>query len=440
MTMPVWMAAPPEVHATLLSSGPGAGPLLASAASWSSLSAEYAAVAAELTSEVATMEAAAWQGPSAEVCAAAYVPYQAWLVQASADSAATAAVHESVAAAYVSALAAMPTLPELAANHATNAVLVATNFFGINTVPIAVNEADYARMWVQAATTMSVYQGFSAAALATAPQITPAPAIIKPAGNIVGAAPPPIPPPVVPWWQWILDILVQIGMAMEVVFNALSLLLSMLGAALTALGAAISAALSAAVTEIIAFVVAFWPFIIAAVVVAAVLPLVVGIGATVIAGIAAGITLPIVLPLSIVGGANYLEERGREEDFAAGSDSASLAETGGFSDGAEGRSGLDAGLDESNPDTSLAPRVAGNNMLPGVENSSPEPSGEIALPGVADVGQIGFAGVHGSAACAQASGFAHTGIGQDGPSGTLPLLPSSWGVNTAEVSLGHAGV
>ncbi|WP_373204016.1 PPE domain-containing protein [Mycobacterium marinum] len=437
MTGPVWMAAPPEVHATLLSSGPGAGPLLASAASWSSLSAEDAALAEELTSEVATMEAVAWQGPSAEVCAAAYVPYQAWLVQASADSAATAAVHESVAAAYVSALAAMPTLPELAANHATNAVLVATNFFGINTIPIAVNEADYARMWVQAATTMSVYQGFSAAALATAPQITPAPAIIKPGGNIVGAEP-PIPPPVVPWWQWILDILVQMVEAMDVIWNTFLVLLSELGAALTALGAAISAALSAVVTEIIAFVLAFWPFIIAAVVVAAVLPLVVGIGATVIAGIAAGITLPIVLPLSIVGGANYLEERGREEDLAAGSDSASLAETGGFSDGAEGRSGLDAGLDESNPDTSLAPRGAGNNMLPGVENSSPEPSGEIAQPAAADVGQIGFTGAHGSAACAQASGFAHTGVGQDGHSGTLPLLPSSWGVNTAEVSLGHA--
>ncbi|WP_067973081.1 PPE domain-containing protein [Mycolicibacter icosiumassiliensis] len=208
---PIWLASPPEVHSALLSAGAGPGPLLASAAAWSALSTEYTEAADELIAVLGTVQAGAWQGPSGESYVAAHAPYLAWLNQASADSATTAVQCEMAAVAHVSALAAMPSLPELAANHATHGVLVATNFFGINTIPITLNEADYVRMWVQAATTMSTYQAASDAAVASVPQTPPAPQIVKsetaqPADDDDDGGDNPLGLP-----QWLVDALEKLG-------------------------------------------------------------------------------------------------------------------------------------------------------------------------------------------------------------------------------------
>ncbi|MGV0625498.1 PPE domain-containing protein [Mycolicibacter minnesotensis] len=178
MTVPLWLAIPPEVHSALLSSGPGAGPLLAAAQSWETLSIEYGLLATELGEVLDRVRAGLWQGPAAESYVLAHLPYLAWLNAAGAAAARGASRHAAVGAAYTAALAAMPTLAQLAANRTAHAALTATNFFGINTIPLVLNEADYGRMWLQAAATMTAYQAAGDAALAEVPAAVPAPRIV----------------------------------------------------------------------------------------------------------------------------------------------------------------------------------------------------------------------------------------------------------------------
>lgn len=188
MTAPVWMASAPEVLAALLSSGPGPSPLLAAAAQWHQLSAEYLGAAVDLERTLTGVETWSWQGPSADRYAASHLAFLGWLVNQGEASAVNAAQLETVAAAYTAAVGAMPSLSELGANHVVHGALVATNIFGINTIPLAINEADYVRMWIQAATTMEIYQGISAAAVMSAKPSDPPPRILAMGGETVGAS------------------------------------------------------------------------------------------------------------------------------------------------------------------------------------------------------------------------------------------------------------
>ena len=133
--------------------------------------------AQELGDLLAAVQAGTWQGPSAEAFVAAHVPYLAWLLQNSANSTAAALESDTVAAAYTAAVCGDADPGGDSTNNALTLQLEATNFFGVNTIPIALNELDYLRMWLQAATAMAIYEAVSETAMTWTPPTAPPPAI-----------------------------------------------------------------------------------------------------------------------------------------------------------------------------------------------------------------------------------------------------------------------
>jgi PPE-repeat protein len=154
----------PEINSGRMYSGPGAGPLLAAAASWDAIAAQLESAAAGYSTEVSGLTGQTWFGPSSMQMAAAAAPYIAWLQASAAQAGQTSAQAYAAAAAYEAAFAMTVPPPVIAANRAQLLALVATNFLGQNTPAIAATEAQYAEYWAQDATAMYTYAATSTAA------------------------------------------------------------------------------------------------------------------------------------------------------------------------------------------------------------------------------------------------------------------------------------
>jgi PPE-repeat protein len=113
--------------------------------------------------------------------AAAAATYVAWLGAAATQAEQAATQARAAASAFASGFAATVPPPIIAANRAQLAMLVATNFLGINTAAIMATEAQYSEMWAQDAAAMYGYEGSSAAA-ATLTPFTPPQQNTNPAG------------------------------------------------------------------------------------------------------------------------------------------------------------------------------------------------------------------------------------------------------------------
>src|SRR6201996_8560176 len=111
-------ARPPEVNSTLIYSGAGAGPMMAAATSFSSLSSELATNAAAYESVISQLTGGDWQGPSSSAMAAAAKQGIEWLTPTSAQLQEAAAQATASAAAYEAAFAGSIPPPVVYANRA----------------------------------------------------------------------------------------------------------------------------------------------------------------------------------------------------------------------------------------------------------------------------------------------------------------------------------
>jgi PPE-repeat protein len=162
-------ALPPEINSGRMYSGPGSGPMMEAGAAWQNLAGELSWAAASYSSVVTNLTDGSWRGPASASMAAAAATFVAWMNAAAAQAQQAAAQAETAASAFETAFAATVPPPVIAANRAQLAMLVATDFLGINTAAIMATEAQYAEMWAQDAAAMYGYAGSSA----TAAKLTP---------------------------------------------------------------------------------------------------------------------------------------------------------------------------------------------------------------------------------------------------------------------------
>jgi PPE-repeat protein len=138
--------------------GAGIEPMYQAAAGWEAMAISLETQAEELAASLVALQGS-WQGAGSERAVQATTPMVAWLRSTALQAQKRAMQAIAQATAYTTAMVTTPPLPEIEMNHVTNAVLNATNFLGVNTAPIGVNEFDYfVRMWNQAAGAMEGYQ------------------------------------------------------------------------------------------------------------------------------------------------------------------------------------------------------------------------------------------------------------------------------------------
>lgn len=156
MPLGIYAALPPEVNVGMLLVGAGPVPMALAATGYSAIAQTMDALASGSDSQVQALMST-WRSEAATRAEQAFTRHSAWLREASGVARSAAAKAGALAQAYTMAVAASPNPVEIAANRALLTGLMAANGNGATTAAIAAVEADYMRMWVQAAGAMSAY-------------------------------------------------------------------------------------------------------------------------------------------------------------------------------------------------------------------------------------------------------------------------------------------
>ncbi|CAM3144616.1 PPE family protein [Mycobacterium colombiense] len=189
--IPAFVFFPPEINSALIIGGPGAGPLFEAASAWDGLAVELSSSASSFHTTVSDLAGGAWMGPSSMSMTAAAAPYVEWLIIAAAQAEVAALQARIAALAYEGALVATVPLPEVLANRARLLVLIATNFFGINTAAIAQTELEYVEMWAQDVAAMLGYHAGAQSMAQALPDFSVPPAALggsAPTADLAGLA------------------------------------------------------------------------------------------------------------------------------------------------------------------------------------------------------------------------------------------------------------
>lgn len=177
---------PPEITSTLIHSGPGTWSWLDAAGMWQELSAELEATASGYTSVLSSL-AGDWSGPSSLAMNQAAQPYLVWLHTTAQQCQEIATSIEVATTAFELTHWTVVHPSLVAANRARLAMLLATNFFGINLPAIAETEAEYNAMWVNNSAAMYRYAATSLGAVKLR-QFSSPPSVANPSGVTTQAA------------------------------------------------------------------------------------------------------------------------------------------------------------------------------------------------------------------------------------------------------------